>query len=241
MRIRNADPPPNRKQILKESRKDAADNVEQEIREAIADEQSRDEIDIPADVIAKFGDAKSSLKKSADDLGAKARKTAKNANDAIKDTVQDTKEQAIKRDGKDEGQGKEEAKTWSDVKSSLKKSADDLGAKARETVKNANNAFKDTVQDTKEQAIKRDGKDEGQGKEEAKTWNDESKNWETRKQDENVNDEDEQEQSWMAGEREEIEANGLDSSAMSYEVNMDEVKNEAEQKAEEELQPNGGS
>ena len=183
VRIRNADPPPNRKQILKESRKDAADNVEQEIREAIADEQSRDEIDIPADVIAKFGDAKSSLKKSADDLGAKARKTAKNANDAIKDTVQDTKEQAIKRDGKDEGQGKEEAKTW----------------------------------------------------------NDESKNWETRKQDENVNDEDEQEQSWMAGEREEIEANGLDSSAMSYEVNMDEVKNEAEQKAEEELQPNGGS
>lgn len=186
--IRTAPPPPDRKQIARESGKDAAEHVEQEIREAMAEEQSRGETDIPADVIAKLGDAKESLKKSAGDLGSKARRTVKNANDAIRDTVQGTREQAKEWNGKDEGEGKEES--WS---------------------------------------------------EKAKKWNDEPKNSESGEQDENVKDQDEQEQSWEAGEREEIESNGLEASAMSYEVNMDEVKDETEQKAEEELQPNGGS
>lgn len=72
---------------------DAFGKVEREIREAMGGEQGRDKTDI-SDVKAKLGDTTANLKKGAEDLGSKAKKSVQIANDAIRDTVQAAKEQA---------------------------------------------------------------------------------------------------------------------------------------------------
>lgn len=92
-RVRSADPPADRAQIAKDSGMDAAGSVERLIREAMGGEQGRDETDI-SDVKAKLGDTTANLKKGAEDLGSKAKKSVQIANDAIRDTVQAAKEQA---------------------------------------------------------------------------------------------------------------------------------------------------
>ncbi|MCJ1267022.1 hypothetical protein MMC22_006907 [Lobaria immixta] len=93
-RVRSASPEPDRTQIAKDSGRDAVDRVEREIREAMAGEQGRDETDIPSDVKARFSDTTANLKKGAEELGSKAKKSAQTANDAIKDKFQEVKEQA---------------------------------------------------------------------------------------------------------------------------------------------------
>lgn len=93
-RIRAASPPPDRTQIAKDSGKDAVEKVEREIQEAMAEEQGRDETDNPSDFKARLGDTTANLKKGAEDLGSKAKKSVQIINDAVRDKVQAAKEQA---------------------------------------------------------------------------------------------------------------------------------------------------
>lgn len=93
-RIRAASPPPDRTQIAKDSGKDAVEKVEREIQEAMAEEQGRDETDNPSDLKARLGDTTANLKKGAEDLGSKAKKSVQIINDAVRDKVQAAKEQA---------------------------------------------------------------------------------------------------------------------------------------------------
>lgn len=60
----------------------------------MAGEQGLDETDVPSDIKARLGDTTANLKKGAEELGSKAKKSVQIANDAIRDKVQSAKEQA---------------------------------------------------------------------------------------------------------------------------------------------------
>ena len=196
----------------------------------MAGEQGRDETDIPSDVKARFSDTTANLKKGAEELGSKAKKSAQTVPSDVKARLGDTT-------------------------ANLKKGAEELGSKAKKSAQTANDAIKDKFQEVKEQAknwsgeynesneIKeRDGERNG----EREAWNGETKKEEVKQNgiDENGEAEvskEELDPDVETSEPEEIESNNLDGDEKAYEVNPDEVLNTAEKKAEEEMQPNGGA
>lgn len=162
----------------------------------MAGEQGRDETDIPSDVKARLGDTTASLKKGAEELGSKAKKSAQIANDAIKDKFQEVKEQA---------------KNWNGEYNESKE------VKERNGEWNGERETRNG--ETKKEEVEQNGIDENGQAEVSK---------------------EELDPDVETSEPEEIESNNLDGDEKAYEVNPDEVLNAAEQKAEEELQPNGG-
>lgn len=96
-RIRAASPPPDRTQIAKDAGKDAAEKVERELHEAMAEGQGPDEPDNRSDLKARLSDTTANLKKGAEDLGSKAKKSVQVINDVVRDKVQAAKEQATSR------------------------------------------------------------------------------------------------------------------------------------------------
>ncbi|MCJ1461442.1 hypothetical protein MMC07_000039 [Pseudocyphellaria aurata] len=192
-RIRSTSPPPDHAQIAKDSGKDAVGRMEQEIREAMAGEQARDKTDIPSDLKGRLGDTTANLKKGAEELGSKAKKSVQIANDAIRDKVQVAKEQA---------------KSWNSEKS------EDSAPGERNDVKETRHG------ETKTEGAKQNGTDEKHQAERSK----------------------EEAEVGSSSEPEDISSsNLLDGDEKAYEVNPDEVMDSAEMKAEEELQPNGGT
>lgn len=191
-RIRSASPPPDRAQIAKDSGKEAIDRVEREIREAMAGEQARDKTDIPSDLKARLGDTTATLKKGAEELGSKAKKSVQIANDAIRDKVQAAKEQA---------------KSWNSENN------EDSEPEERNGVRETRHG------ETKTEGAKQNGIDEDDQAERSK----------------------EELEVESSSEPEDISSSNLDGDEKAYEVNPDEVMNSAEMKAEEELQPNGGT
>ena len=72
-RTKAAPPPVDHKQIAKDSSHDALSFLEQEIREAMEDEQTANETDIPPAVKAKLDEARANLRKSIDEVNEKAK------------------------------------------------------------------------------------------------------------------------------------------------------------------------
>lgn len=168
--------------------------MEREIREAMAGEQGLDETDVPSDIKARLGDTTANLKKGAEDLGSKAKKSVQTANDAIREKVQSAKEQA---------------KNWNNEYGEFKEPNGDRSEERNREPETRNGETKEKVE--------QNGISENDGVDRSK------------------------EVEVETSEPEEIESNNLDGDEKAYEVNPDEVLNSAEKRAEEEMQPNGGS
>ncbi len=102
-------PKPNQKQLIKESGKDAARNVEKEIKDAM-DEEGTEDTEMPESVKARINDAKSRIRKGADDLSAKAKHGVKNASDAVKEKVSSANGQMKKQEAKSNGEQSQQSK-----------------------------------------------------------------------------------------------------------------------------------
>lgn len=158
-------------------------------------EQGLDKTDIPSDIKARLGDTTANLKKGAEDLGSKAKKSVQIANDAIRDKVQLTKEQA---------------KNWNGERDESKERNGDRSEGRNREQETGNDETKENV----EQNVISDNDRVDRSKKEVEV---------------------------ETSEPEEIESNNLDGEAKAYEVNPDEALNPAEKRAEEEMQPNGGA
>ena len=198
--------------------------MEREIHDAMAEEQSKDDIEIPADIKAKISDAKANLKKGAQNLGVKTRKSAKSASDALQDKAHATKAQVMNkkddaaREGKEAGDGDAEDGDAEDG---------EAGDEDVEEVETLDTPGGDPEKEKNDEKANDDRKDQGHGKKETRRQNDEA---EAKHQD--GDDENKPRTGDEAWDTEDEH----DPAAEAYEVRLDEILNADEKAAEREMQ-----
>ena len=250
-------PPETRREVAKESAKNAIKDLETEIKEAMDEQQHADEgTEIPEEVKAKVDTAKEKLEAAKAKLNdaiqkpeAKAGKLADEAKSKVEDATETARKSAsdiadrakeeLKKDmealrgksqsakGKIETKGKE---VEDEVSAEKRQDAkDDTKRAESQTRKEKSKSQKSKIPKRDPSPVKRDLSPQ---KKDAKPTTNGSGDKPTGK--ENDND---KEQNSKDVVKDEDGTNGLDESA--YEVNPDELKSEEENRAEAKMQPSG--
>ena len=266
-------PPETRRDVAKESAKNAIRDLETEIKEAMDEQQHADEgTELPKEVKAKVDTAKEKLEDAkaklntasqksearSGDLADEAKSKVEHATEKARNSVSDIAERAkeeLKKDmealrgksqsAKDKIESKSEhtKKETNGKAEKARNTADETGEKAekkqdsKEETKRAESQTR--KEKNKNQKSKIPKRDPSPIKRDASPQKKESKPNTNGNGDKSTGKENDKDADWRnnVSVKDENGTNSLDESA--YEVNPDELKNEEEDRAEEEMQPTG--
>ena len=225
-RAKSDSPKSSKQENIKASSKDAVNEMEREIQEAMSGEQGGS-TQPPPETKAKTEKAKNEVYQGASDLSDKAQKNAKDTSVKLQNVTNDL--------------GNIAKDTVGDYPSKAQQTANDHGAKAQKAGKDIKESVNDDLRALQEK-MKRMGSEKTKSSKSAlnfqgKESDDSDKKSRSRSP---VKRSQPQEEENLQGaevkeEDEKPETNGM---AQSYEVVPDEPKTEEEKKAEEEMQPN---
>ena len=203
---------------LEKSGEDAFKGVERKVSEAVVAEAKTDETEIPPEISARFEQAKTTLKDASERSLEVANGKVETVREWIEERIEhvETKESTIE----------------DDIKQEIDEVEEPINASSEEGIEPEVNG----TEESKEAIV---GDDEVDPQSEGDNAPEESTADEEVRSDKTQPTADEEVHSDHHHEADSLNESGYEINESAYEANFDQLKNEAEDKAEEEMQPNG--
>ncbi len=246
-------PKPTQKQLIRDSGKDAARNINREIKDSM-DEQGAEDTEIPEDVKFKYNDVKSKIQKGTEDLSANAKKQMKKGNDAVKEKAASVKNHAKKQEEKSKGGQSQQSRPQAEDSKMPKNQpnndstpqgkGNDSSKKPKEEPKSDSTPQNKNSDDSKKpkEESSSDSTSQNKDSDNSKKTKEEPKSSSTLPQSKDSDNSKKTKDLPNADSIPQTQGKNdsqKDPSASAYEINPDELKTEEERKAEEEMQPTG--